>query len=190
MTHAEMLELAGSLSDHEARVTEFEPAVVAALKIAQPGDTFIELGVRQGGSTLLTAWHLMHAHHTGAFYSVDQADQPPALAEQIAQIGYPNWRYVQSLQRPFLISELVRAAPVAYCNFDADHNYDPVVDDMRSLVPYLRDGAILTVDDVNEWSRLPDIDGLEQVFFDVDQGGVLGQYTGIHVAFYRKIPRR
>jgi cephalosporin hydroxylase len=180
MSYEEMLAEAKAKSDHHDRVTELEPALMASLSATDPTLPVLEIGNRDGGSGILIMWHARPRE----FVSCDIGPAPGIFAEWSAKLGVRHTHF-QSSQKDFINGE-AKNHTWGFVYFDADHREEDVMEDMKAMVPYLARGCILAVDDVNEWSSLPEVEGLEMVDFHMDEGTSLGKH-GHHFMAWRKL---
>ena len=183
MNRDEMLLIARGYSDHRDRVDrELEPAIIDSLKNTPAHLPVLEIGNRTGGSCVLLMWHA-----AGRLVLTCDADSCAPLIEKTARLLGLQHEHYQMAQKDFVNKEAWRFT-FGFVYFDADHNEQTVVEDMRTIAPYLAKGCILAVDDVDTFKALPEIEGMEMVDFHVDEGtGFTVQPHGHHFMCWRKL---
>jgi predicted O-methyltransferase YrrM len=180
----DIIKIAGEHSDHHERVTELEPAIIDSLNHTSPEYPTLEIGTQNGGSALLTMYHVKQEGGNRAMITVDVNPSPGILAEWADKWGVA-WGHVQSKQRDFVMGAHI--VPYGFVYLDADHAIETVCEDVLTLAPHMARGAIMAIDDVQDWTSLPDFKdvGLEPVNFKIDQGPAISR-NGVHIIFFRK----
>ncbi len=174
MSYEEVLNLAREFSDHQNRVQEIEPAILDAMQNTPEDSCVIEIGNQNGGSGALIQFHAKKRK----FLTCDQSPCGWAINKYAV-----NHEHFQMLEADFVRKHLPQK--IGFIYFDADHEAESVIADVRLTIPQLVKNAILAIDDVQEWKELPEFESLERVDYGVDQGKSLGVY-GQHILFFRK----
>ena len=182
MTYEELLKLASEKSDHGDRVVELKPAIEEAIRNTSPEYPALEIGNREGGSALLILAHLGKEGKHRELITADVNDCAKIVAERAGNLSIP-YRHFKGTQEDFVKNN---AMTFGFVYLDADHVQTNVVRDIGILIPRLAKGAIVAVDDVEDWGELPSFEGLERIEYAVDEGNKLGVH-GHHAAFYRKL---
>ena len=177
--YEEILIRAIAQSDHHERVQEIEPAIIDAIKNTPIYAPIIEIGNREGGSAILLMWHSKGRR----FYTCDAGACPKMILEYVPKFDLSDYEHFQMTQREFVTEHL--PAYIGFIYFDADHNRDSVMEDVRTTIPHLVKGAIVAIDDVNMWDTLASFEGLEEISYPVDQGAQVGPH-GKHIQFFKK----
>ena len=148
-------ELAASRSDHGVRVTELEAALVQSLKSTPESCPTLEIGFREGGSTILTLGLMLEMGQKREMVTVDlEASMNDEVARLMDYSGIHHKNYSTSQEN--FVREKAGICTWGWVYFDADHNQDTVARDMRLIAPHLAEGCILAVDDVDQWTDIPD----------------------------------
>ena len=181
--YEETLQIAKSKSDHGNRVQEFEPAIVESLQNTDAQYPALEIGNRDGGSATLILWHIYKENKGRKLITCDTSDQPETIVSAAQRLGLDVPHHYKMTQKDFLRTDFLYTFGFIY--LDADHDYNNVKADLSILK--LTKGAIVAVDDVESWPELPQIDGLERIEYQVDEGRGGKGVHGHHIAFWRKI---
>lgn len=171
-------------SDHSLRIiSELDPAVHEALKL--PAEyPFLEIGNREGGSGALTLLWISESDPKRAFATVDIIECPALITETAQALGVYH-QHFRMEQKDFIKQDVKRWG---FVFFDAVHGQQPIEADVRSVASRLPKGAIIAIDDVNEWASEPDFSdvSLERVEYKVDEGTTLNKFNH-HILYYRKL---
>lgn len=177
-----MLEIAKTKSDHGDRVVELEPAIEEAIRNTSPEYPALEIGNLKGGSALLILAHIDKEGKHRELITADVGDYVKIVADWAGKLGIPH-RHFKGTQEDFVKNSTMT---FGFVYLDADHDRTNVVRDIGILIPRLTKGAIVAVDDVEDWGELPGFEDLERIEYAVDEGNKLGVH-GHHIAFYRKL---
>lgn len=172
-------------SDHHARVAgELEPALLLALAETPADAIAVEIGCLQGGSAVLIAWHIANEGANREFITVDTTDLVNQTMHPYREPLGVNWTHHQADQTEWCKALAAMPRKIGYLYHDGNHDFGRVMQDVSMAAPCLVPGAILAIDDVCQWSQIPDLEhlGLTLVELDVECGQ---QHNG-HVAFWRK----
>lgn len=175
-------------SDHNERIiSELKPALTVAFLTTKAENPCLEIGCREGGSGSYTMHWIRREGLGRKFYSVD-SDECPQLFHEIVKNWQIQHRHYKQSQESFILEILPNLnETLGFVFLDADHSYENVVKHMKALIPYLANGAIVAVDDVDGWKEIPKIEGVVELFFpQVDQGPHTGP-EGKHVAYWMKV---
>lgn len=183
MEYEEILKIAASYSDHRERVVEIKPALEDSLRNTSPIYPVLEIGNREGGSTLLIMWHLYIEARGRHMITVDINKEASLITEWKQRLRI-NVQHFSMRQRDFV------EGPQAFWAFvylDADHEEPSCVEDLRRFSNHMVPNGIVAVDDVQEWKNLPIIEGMMRITYPIDQGLPVGASHGQHIAFWRKL---
>ena len=184
MSYEEMLEIAKSASDHEVRVQEFEPAIIESFAHTDTQFPALEIGNGAGGSAILILAHIHKEGKHRELLTADAHDCPQLIVDWAKKLDIPH-KHTQMAQELF-VTDVAKNYTLGFVYLDADHDPTNVVRDIGILIPRLAKGAIVAVDDVEDWGELPGFEGLERIEYAVDEGNKLGVH-GHHISFWRKL---
>ena len=157
-------------SDHGQRIVkELEQPLKDALDRTPPTTGVLEIGNREGGSGAVIIYYMALEGKGRHFTTVDINVAPERITRLAAKTGVSH-QHSRMAQVEWVPQN---RETFGFIFLDAEHDRNPVIQDMKTLAPYLADGGLMVVDDTNGWSDIPEVEGLKRVDYgmkDVDPG--------------------